>query len=282
MLGFKAIAKLHQKKYRQEYGVYLVEGKKAVLDALESSAQVQQLVITDQFSSQQPDFVAHAAVKPFFKTQKILKLSQGEFNVISDTKTPQGIAAVVKTPQTALKSWLTELQTNSAQPTQSLDIAIFEDIRDPGNLGTMIRTADWFGVAGVLCIHGADPYQSKVVRSSMGSIFHVPIFLSEDGLDELELFKENNFEVIVTRPELADSSALAAQSADLAQLQALPKRCLVFGNEAHGTSRIMDQAADRYYSIPRYGRAESLNVAMSFGIMLSQLKTSYEKTNLGA
>lgn len=143
-------------------------------------------------------------------------------------------------------------------------MVLLEDVRDPGNVGTMIRTADWFGVDGVIFVGGADPYQPKVVRSSMGSIFHVPIFISENIEAEISKLKEFGFELVVTRPEVADAQLPPALSKQ--------KLCIAFGSEAHGTSVKLDNLADRALSIKKFGQAESLNVAVSFGIVLNDLR----------
>src|SRR5690606_11230093 len=147
--------------YRQEYGAFLVEGKKGVMDALLSGDVVSQLIMTEAFFQAHSEFCRQRTVQAFFDRQAVLFVTESVLAKIADTTTPPGIAAVVALPQhriDALKNATT--------------IAILEDIRDPGNLGTMIRTADWFGVDGLLLIGGADPYQPKVVRASMGSLFH--------------------------------------------------------------------------------------------------------------
>lgn len=252
MFGPKVLQKLQQKKYRQEYGYFLVEGKKGVLDAVHSSAEVVQLVATDQFVWEQQEFCQLPVVQAFFQSGAVLELPVSEFARFADTTTPPGIAAVVKIPQVLLSSLY------SGQL-----IAVLEDIRDPGNLGTMIRTADWFGVDGLLLVAGADPYQPKVVRSSMGSIFHLPLIESQDIVSELATLKQQGFQILVTRPEL--------QAEKIPSKKLLEKKCVIFGNEAEGTSAQLDALADESLTIPRFGQAESLNVAMSFGIVMYSL-----------
>lgn len=247
MFGLKILSKLNQKKYRHEYGCFIVEGKKGVLDALASGQEVVQLVMTRQFANLEEDFG---------ENQEKLIVDERDFARLAETVTPSGIAAVVRMPNRNLN----ELAKGQL-------IVVLEDIRDPGNLGTMIRTADWFGVDGILLLGGADPYQSKVVRSSMGSIFHLPLFNSQDHVQDLEQLKKNGFEIVVTRPELANEKK--SQNLDKNH-----KIALVFGNESQGTSRAIDELADRSLSIAKYGQAESLNVAVSFGILLHQIKNS--------
>lgn len=246
MFGLKIISKLNQKKYRSEYGCFIVEGKKGVLDAIASGKEIIELVMTRQFASFEEDFG---------ENQEKLIVDDRDFARLAETVTPSGIAAVVRMPNYSL----IDLEKGKF-------IAVLEDIRDPGNLGTMLRTADWFGLDGILLLGGADPYQSKVVRSSMGSIFHIPVVSSQNPIEDLLSLKKSGFEVVVTRPELAGAKQEKSKLGD--------KIALVFGNESQGTSREIDEMADRSLSIPKYGQAESLNVAVSFGILLNQIKLS--------
>lgn len=246
MFGLKILSKLNQKKYRNEYGCFIVEGKKGVLDALNSKQEVIQLIMTKQFARDEEEFG---------ENQEKYIIEERDFARLAETVTPSGIAALIKMPNYSLES-----------VKKGKVIAVLEDIRDPGNLGTMIRTADWFGLDGILLIGGADPYQSKVVRSSMGSIFHIPLINSQNPVEDLLSLKKSGFEVVVTRPELAEAKQEKIKFGE--------KIALVFGNESQGTSREIDELADRSLSIPKYGQAESLNVAVSFGILLNQIKLS--------
>lgn len=271
MLGYKALAKLDRKKYREQYGYFIVEGKKAVIEAIESDLQVIQLVVTGSFRNDQSEFLNQTAAKQFVTQKKILEVGNKAFSDIADTSTPQGIAAVVKIPD-----------QNLAQMLNQPLIAVLDDVRDPGNVGTIIRTADWFGVGGLVCLGGADPLQPKVVRSSMGSIFRVQIHhvgrgdLQDSGRDILTHIKEAGYTLVTTQPEFANQAKKTLEEGkDLTQASGIDphkKICVIFGNEAHGTSPKIDTIADTSFSIPRYGDAESLNVAVSFGVIMSQLK----------
>jgi len=253
MYGLKVLSKLNQKKYRQEFGCFIVEGKKSVFDAVVSKAAVIQLIVSDSFSRQQKEYCFQPKIKSFFDQQKVLFVSDADFSRLVETVTPQGVAAVVEVKE----SKIDDFKNGNL-------LVLLEDVRDPGNVGTMIRTADWFGVDGVILVGGADPYQPKVVRSSMGSIFHVPIFISQNIEAEITKLKESGFELVVTRPEVADTQVLPTLSKQ--------KLCIAFGSEAHGTSVKLDNLADRALSIKKFGQAESLNVAVSFGIVLNDLR----------
>jgi TrmH family RNA methyltransferase len=254
MLSIKLITKLQQKKYRQEYGCFVVEGKRAVQDALGSNANIIQLMVTDRFIRSESAFFRQSKTKDLAQRHEVLEIGESAFSKMVDTVTPQGIAAVVQLPKTSLVS------IENARL-----IAVLEDIRDPGNLGTMIRTADWFGVEGLLLVGGADAYQPKVVRSSMGSLFHVPLVLSQNINQELHTLKNKGFSLIVTRPEIETTQEISQAPSQ--------KRCIVFGSEAHGTSAAIDALADQALSIPKFGKAESLNVAVSFGIVMHTLRS---------
>jgi len=298
MLGYKALAKLDRKKYRQQYGVYLVEGKKTVLEAaqaaLDGSIKVLQLVTTPSFEKENPEYIAQSEIQQYFKGKRVLELGYSAFADICDTTTPQGIAAVVSLPEYSLETVLSsEVQekaeskkatTGDTLTKKQKTIAILEDVRDPGNVGTIIRTADWFGLDGLICLGGADPFQPKVVRSSMGSIFRVPIFHVGRGdvadmLDEIIAdTKTAGFHIITSQPELAtqtDSTepkpkSKAKSKTDHATTES--KVCFILGNEARGTSSKIDELADSSIAIPQFGHAESLNVAISFGILIAQRK----------
>ena len=246
MFGLKILSKLNQKKYRSEYGCFIVEGKKGVLEAIASKKEVVQLVMTKQFARLEEDFG---------ENQEKLIVDEKDFARLAETVTPSGVAAVIKMPSYKLLDL-----------SKGKIIAVLEDIRDPGNMGTMIRTADWFGVDGILLLGGADPYQAQVVRSSMGSIFHLPLISSQNHLQDLLELKKNGFEIVVTRPELAQEKKKQILKKD-------HQIALIFGNESKGTSREIDELADQSLSIPKYGQAESLNVAVSFGILLHQIKS---------
>lgn len=257
MFGPKVLAKLRQRKYRQEYGCFVVEGKRGVLDAVQADRGVMQLVVSNEFVRTQREFCAVPSIAAFFARGAVVELREVEFARLVDSTTPQGIAAVVALPKRTL-----------SDVTAGPLIAVLEDIRDPGNLGTMIRTADWFGISGVILLGGADPYQPKVVRSSMGSLFHVPV-VSVDAADAVTTLKQLQAEgycIVVTRPELDQDPTTPLA------LPVATKRAVVFGNEAHGTSSAIDRLADDSLTIPKFGSAESLNVAVSFGIVMYALQ----------
>jgi TrmH family RNA methyltransferase len=255
MMNHKTLSKLHQKKYRNQYNLFLVEGKKSVQDAFASSIKVEQVCVSKTFSNEQKAFLSNLGTKDF-RDRSLTILDDYTFSRLSSAKTPSGILAVIKKPE-----------SNFELITQDQVIPVLEDLRDPGNMGTILRTADWFGVKSVILIGGADPFQSKVVQSSMGSIFKLNIIEVSNPNEIIQKLKDKGFQLVVTRPEFAKKT-----DADKTLPKSPNKIAVVFGNESHGTSTYVDKQADEFWSIPSFGSAESLNVAVSFGIFLYEFK----------
>ncbi len=231
------IKKLHQKKYRSQFGHYLVEGEHLVLE-LQRAAEQQpalrqaELLVTDAYESWQSPL----------RTQLI---SSKKMAQISDTKTPQGIVAVVPISPAS----------PSAEANDKTDIAIYlHEIQDPGNLGTILRTLAWFGGFRCLLSPGSvDPYNPKVVRASMGAIFHVPMAL-DVPLDSLAGRYSSIASLDMSGEALTDPSF---KSVD----------CYVFGNEARGVPReALNDLNATAFTIPGSGVIESLNLASAVNL----------------
>jgi len=140
-------------------------------------------------------------------------------------------------------------------------ILLLDRVNDPGNLGTIIRTADWFGVNDIiLSEESVDPYNEKVVRSTMGSIFRTHIYQSEYIVETVEFLKKNGYSIVT----------LDMEGRDIRDLPKKGKQAFLFGSESHGISDTLRALADESYTISGNGNAESLNLAMSVGITLYQ------------
>lgn len=250
MYSVKELAKLQKRSFRNKEAVFLIEGKKIIEEAIESGQEIIQLIATDSFKKNNPDFFLDSRLRG---NDGLSVISDSNAERLTSSKTPAGIFAVVRQNLTTLE-----------QLKEKKLIAVFETIKDPGNLGTMIRTADWFGADAIITTaEGVDPYNDKVLRSTMGSIFHVPIFVSANLVNDLEKLKSGGFQVIVTRPEVEPTNN---------QPPTTNHRAIVLGNESLGTSPEVDALADSAFSIPGFGNAESLNVAISFGIVMWELR----------
>lgn len=234
------------KKHRKSEKKFLVEGMKSVLEGIDSKYECEVIFITNKFAEQHEDTIKMLAkVK-----KKTISLKQKEFEKLSDTETPQGIAAVFAKP----------LLVFSAN--QFLDdkiIVMLDNISDPGNLGTIFRNCDWFGVKNILLSENIVDYTNpKVIRSSMGSVFHLNIF-EEVKTESLLKLKENSFEVLCS--DTAGENALTYRDEK--------KKILVLSSEAHGPSKEIESITDKKICIPRIGKAESLNVASASAVMLA-------------
>jgi len=241
------LSKLEKRRFRDEQGVFLIEGKKVFEEASAAQLEVVQVLVTEKFLQQQTDFVRAQELNKY----PMMHISENNLLRLAGTKTPQGLMAVIKKPVVDLEK-IADAQV----------VLACENIRDPGNLGTILRTADWFGIKSVLISSdGVDPYNDKVIRATMGSLFHLNVYVSDSFVADCLNLKDHGFAVVVSRPEVAENFSPQKKS----------KMCLVLGNESDGTSAEIDEVADANYAIPKYGEAESLNVAVSFGIMMSDL-----------
>lgn len=241
----KNIKKLKEKKYRDINKEFIVEGIKLVKEAIEEKADIQKIVICDN--------CLNACVIPKQLMYEIAKfdcvyVTENIFNTISDVNTPQGILAIIKRA------------TTEAEIDYSQDIIVaLDDIQDPGNLGTILRTVDSIGLNQILVSKGtADSYNPKVVRSTMGAIFRVKIIECEDLENTLKEIQKNNFELIITSLQTKNSIYDVDYS----------KKVIVIGNEANGVKKSIQKIADIKVKIPMPGKTESLNASVATGIVL--------------
>lgn len=231
----KHIKSLHSKKGRDEANEFIVEGKKIVLEAIESNLQISKIIVCEEM------------LKESFASEKydIEYVNANVFEYISDTKTPQGILAIVK------KSINDTVYGNV--------IFALDNVQDPGNLGTIIRTLDSTGINTLLLSENcADEYNMKVIRSTMGAIFRVNTYRKQDLLSEILLLKSKGYNVIVT-----DLDA----DANLFEYEFTNKVVIVIGNEANGVSDDIKKVADIRIKIPMVGKTESLNAGVAASLM---------------
>ncbi len=223
----KHVKKLYKKSFRDECGVFIAEGERLVYDAAQSGAELEMLFVTERFAN-----VNISADNVYTVDEKVMKW-------ISDTDSPQGILAVVK--------------RRVVTPSQICEPAVICDrVSDPGNLGTIIRTADAAGFGSVVLLPGcADAYSPKTVRSTMGSIFHIPVISCE----------------------LSDIKGMDILCADLDNSSCIydydfkKPFGVVIGNEANGVSQEVMTRCSARIKIPMPGRSESLNAAVSFAVI---------------
>lgn len=227
----KEIIKLNDKKYRREEGLYLVEGTKPVNECIAAGCSVEKIVCTEKLSS---------------NYNKPVVVSEDVFGAISSEKTPQGVIAVVKTPQNSIKS-----------PQNSC--ILLDRLQDPGNLGTIIRTANAAGYKEIYLINCTDPYSPKAVRASMSGIFFTEVY---QGSEE-EILKV-----------LKGVSLISADmyGENIFGFEPPSKFCLCIGNEGSGLSDVIKSGSNYKVRIPMTETCESLNAAVSAGIAMYVLK----------
>ncbi|WP_027409557.1 TrmH family RNA methyltransferase [Anoxybacteroides tepidamans] len=234
--------KLLTKKEREQTGLFIIEGFHLVEEALKSGIEIVDIIL-DETKQLPPSWnAAHLPIT--LVTGDVMK-------AISDTETPQGIAAVCK----QLKH--DELDWSKAQ------VLLIDAVQDPGNVGTMIRTADAVGIDAVILGEGCvDVYNPKVIRATQGSLFHLPVI--RGSLHEwVETFKEKGVSIYGTSLENGE---------DYRNVQPDGPFALLVGNEGSGVNKeLLEQTTKNLY-IPIYGQAESLNVAVATGILLYHLR----------
>jgi len=232
----KLITSLSQKKYRNKHLLFVAEGEKLILELIKAKYTVEKIYYTEMFNY---DIEEHLA----------LKVCDKDLKRISCLKTPSNILGVFKIP------------TNKKTTEGGLQV-VLDGIQDPGNLGTIIRLCDWFGVSNLICsVDTVDCYNPKVVQATMGSLARVAI----SYLDIEVFIKNSNSTVFITD---MDGENIYQQK--------LPKDALlVMGNEGNGIRENIKVLAKKSITIPRFGtssKAESLNVATATAILLSEFR----------
>ena len=233
----KLIQSLKQKKFRKLHNLFVVEGVKSINEVLISRIKIHTLFYTEEFTG---DFDGEF---------KKIKISTSELSKVSNLKTASGVLALCEVPISSLKSFDDEL------------ILVLDGVNDPGNLGTIIRLADWFGVKNIICSkETVDCYNSKVIQSTMGSFTRVKVIYTD-----LDVFLANYNNPIYGT--FIDGNSIYKET--------LPaKGAIVMGNEANGISSEVAKIITRRITIPQFGQknTESLNVAMATSIVLNEFK----------
>ena len=241
----KHIKKLKDKKERDLSNEYIIEGIKLIQEAIQENAKIKQIIICDDCEKTEsiPKELMYEIAK-----QECIYVTNKVFDSITEVMNPQGILAII------------EKQSKEIQIDDKQDIILaLDDIQDPGNLGTILRTADSIGLTQILVSKGtADCYNPKVVRSTMGAIFRVKIIECEDLVKTLKEIKKHKFEIVVSSLQ-TDNSIYDIN---------YHKKVIVIGNEANGVKKEIQDLADKKIKIPMLGKTESLNASVATGIIL--------------
>jgi len=238
---------LHQKKYRYRHNQFILEGIKLVQEAVEARYPLRKIYVGETAQSKNQSQNINLPEKPGL----IKVVSDSEINSISSLKNPEGIVAVA---QILCSEFLISL------PILAPFIYLWE-INDPGNLGTILRTARWFSIQNVfLSPNSVDPFSPKVIRGSMGALFNISVWQNV-GFKELKTYADNQNIPLLSAD--TDGSPVNNLHTD--------RWGLILGNESHGLPDSILTASKHIVGIPRHGSGESLNLSVSAGILMSEL-----------
>ena len=233
----KEVNSLKAKKERDKTGLFILEGKRLV-DEIPNSWEIKYLLKAESYSED-------------INFENVYTVKDSLFEKISETVNPQGILAVCH---------IKEFDVTNVDYSNSPFFVVLENVTDPGNMGTLIRTADAAGADGIFLSKGCvDIYNPKVIRATMGSIFHLPIYRNLNLMDLMEDFKNNNVKTLAAHlkgtstPYKVDMTTACA---------------VIIGNEANGLSDEISEMASDLVKIPKPGKAESMNAGIAGGILI--------------
>lgn len=245
----KYFSSLLHKKHRLEEGKFIAEGMKLVDEALSSNYACEILFTTYTFEETHQSYCGTLQNRGL----RYERLSAPDFKKLCDTETPQGIAGV--------------FIQKEMKPLQSANediIVALENISDPGNLGTIIRNCDWFGVKTILLSKDCtEVFSPKVLRAGMGSVFHINIYEADDFYASLLQLKKEGFDILC-----AD-----LKGENIFEYDLNTKSVIVLSNESHGPTHELISIS-KTITIPKYGNAESLNVANASAVILSHYRAN--------
>ena len=241
----KHIKKLKDKKYRDESNEYIVEGVKLIEEAVKENAKIKKIVVcedtTRTYEIPTNVMLEIAKYECIYVTEKI-------FATITQVTNPQGIMAIIEKND----------KNKEIDFTQDIIVAL-DDVQDPGNLGTILRTVDSIGLNQIIVSkETADAFNPKVVRSTMGAIFRIKIIEVEDLKQTVKEMKKHHFKLMVTSLQTENS----IYDIDF------HKKIIVIGNESNGVSKEIQDMADEKAKIPMLGKTESLNASVAAGIVM--------------
>jgi TrmH family RNA methyltransferase len=237
----KFIKSLHQKKYRVAEGLFFVEGEKSVVEALKSDFLVDLLLVTENFEGR------NSAILKAYKGE-LIRVTQGQLEQLGQYQSNDSALAVVRMKP----------NTSFVPSNHELIIAL-DDVRDPGNLGTIIRIADWYGIKKmVLSPQTAEFYNPKVIQATMGSFTRIQFFYE-------------NLDVVFSKWKLPVYGAFL-EGDNVHELAKIEPGVILMGNESKGISPEIEKWVSKKVTIPGFGQAESLNVAIATAILCDNFK----------
>ena len=251
----KYYSSLLHKKFRNEESKFIAEGKKIILEGLNSSYTCEVIIAAKTFIDDNKDFIE----KIDSESIRVEVIKNQDFNKISDTLNPQGIAAVFHKGK----------NNKAAKLFESSPVVYLDDISEPGNLGTIIRNCDWFGISEIiLSPNCAELFNPKTIRASMGSLFHLNIFENIVLSSYKNVLNEKRYKVLCSD----------IKGTNIFKFNGRSKIVVIFSNESKGPNKEILSLSDEIITIPKIGNAESLNVASASAIILAELTNSFKKT----
>lgn len=250
------VALQNKSRLRREKKEFVVEGIKMVLEAPQD--RIVKVYASESFEKSNALTAAGIKVKVPYET-----VSDNVFAQMSDTKTPQGIMAIVSMETHTVEDLIAG-RTGKEEPGKEAFIIVGENIQDPGNLGTIIRTAEGAGVTGVLLSQNCvDLYNPKTIRSTMGSVFRMPVVCETEFLEALDYFKSQNIRLY---------AACLAGTKDYAHCDYSGSCALLVGNESNGLTEEAINRCDTLVKIPMSGQVESLNAAIAAAVLMYEMR----------
>lgn len=244
-----------QKKARTESGCFCVEGVRIVCDVIRSASElIREIYLSESFreganSEEIIRFAKESGTEVYIVRDDL-------FSAMCETVTPQGVLAVVRQPKTDYEKLINK--------EGSIKLLVLEDIQDPGNLGTMVRTAEAAGISGIIMSKGTvDIFSPKVTRSTMGSVFRVPFMYTENLCETLDLLRKDGIEVY---------AAYLHGGVPYEEVAYSERAAVLIGNEGNGLSEEAVAHASRNVYIPMAGEVESLNAAIAAALMMFRIR----------
>ena len=248
----KYLSSLKLKKNRTLNNEFTIEGTRIVTESIKAMSNstrnysIEKIIISNSFEIDKKNA---SFIKKINKSYNIEKISNDNMSKISNVSTPPGIIALIK-------------QKSQNKFSNNGPILLLDDISNPGNLGTILRSAEWFGIKHVyLSENTVDPYNSKTIQSAAGAHFYLSGIIQTDLIDVINFYKKYNFQIIGT----------SLNGCNINSMNINNNWALILGNEGHGISKEINKYIDKSITIDKFGNIESLNVAMAGSIILSKL-----------
>lgn len=248
----KDIKKLKRKKERWNRKLYIIEGVKIIDEYIEYIGKPELIFISDAL------FTVTGGIELFNKISgygdNLIKITHRILEDLSDTENPQGIIAVAN---------FNECKIEEVFVGKNNFIIVLDEVQDPGNLGTIIRTADAFNASGIILTDNCvDLYNPKVIRGTMGSLFHIPIFIAENKVEIINYLKDRGITIYSTYLQGKNYINKIDMTKDVA---------IIIGNESRGISKELLELSDYTLKIPMHGKAESLNAAIAASVIMYEV-----------